>query len=316
MLGDDLDGIHVELVPESLVRFDAEELLHGLPHHLLIQAACDILVGVGVAHEHEVDALARRGLLERDHLAVLGVIGGGIVPATLQRAELVFQQGNQATRGDVSEPVPGRIADVLSAGGHDVPILVNHDGGRRLIGPDAIFDTDEVVDVEIIPLVVSPLQDDIFQGPSFIRLRLRGVEGGNDFQTVLVILFIHPFQDRHEFLGERTPGGPVQQYGNLVLGNDLLVGNRLAGDQVLQVMVRPESGDIIVSDLHERGGVRRFRHGEIHVDQIRGILGRDERVGNPGVQAQFAPQPQLGTQTRPGIGNRSGKVVVSDAQAL
>ena len=307
VLGDDLYGVDVEPVLERLVRFNAEELVGGLPHHLHVQTRSDILVGIGIAHEHEVDTLARRGRLNRNHLPVLGVVGGLVAVISLHRAEDALQGGNQRGRSRVSKPVPERIGNIGFAGGDGIAVLV-HQGGRRSAGaPDRPFRCREVPNVEIIPLVITPLLEDIFEGTTFIGGVVGGVEGGNDLQAVFVVFLIHPLQDRHDFFGERTPGGPIQQDGNLVLGTNLLVGNRLSGDDVLQPPLRPEGGDVIVS--HHDGGLSPAGQLEIHIDQIGRICGREERVGNPFVQVRFVFDLQSGAQTGPGIRDRPGEGV-------
>ena len=129
ILGDNPYCVHVEPVPESLVRLNAEEFFISLPHQTLIQFI-HIPVGVGVTHKHDVDSLADRGFLKSYNCSVQGVISRRVRFLVLKRAEDILQEWNKAVESDVSEPAAGRIADIRSATENDITLVVNHRGER------------------------------------------------------------------------------------------------------------------------------------------------------------------------------------------
>ena len=73
--GDCLDGIHVEPVPECLIRLNGKKLFHRLFHDGFIKTSLPhILVCVCVAHKDKVDTFTHRGLLQSHYLSVFRII--------------------------------------------------------------------------------------------------------------------------------------------------------------------------------------------------------------------------------------------------
>ena len=69
-----VDDIDVEQFTERLVGLHGEVFLDTGLHVLEIHAACNLAVGIGVAHEYYIDAVSLRGLLVHGHFTFLGEV--------------------------------------------------------------------------------------------------------------------------------------------------------------------------------------------------------------------------------------------------
>ena len=177
-------------------------------HDLLIEAAfAHIPVGVGVAQEHQVDALADGGFLQRHHFAVLRIVGGFVGVGDFCRAQQGFQERNQVGGCCLSIPFPDRIRILVEGAEKDIAVLIVNLGHRDF--PEVGITV--FCEIIVVPLVVAFVDTFCFLLPVFVEELLEtflDLNRGNDFQAVLLVLVVIPFQGGHQFLGPRTPEGP------------------------------------------------------------------------------------------------------------
>ena len=163
--------IYVETVAECLVRLDGEEFFHSLTHHGLVEAArSHILVGISIAQEYDVDAIADSRFLESHHLTVPGVIGRYICIRGFSWSQEGLEEWYQISRGIqvtlLSVSFPDRIQDVVLGAEQDITVIVIDFSYRsRII--DACISIIRA-EVEVIPGIVSFLMDVLFFELPFI----------------------------------------------------------------------------------------------------------------------------------------------------